>query len=51
MADTRKKLMALIARKQERHKSVVVERRALIRATTRQLRRECRVPVQPQLPL
>lgn len=51
MRDRRRKLIAKIARKREHHQSVVVEQRALIRATTKQLRRELRQPEQQSLPL
>lgn len=47
----RRALMVRIARKRQRHQSVAVELRALVRATTRQLQRELRRPEQARLPL
>lgn len=50
MRGSRQALIARIERKREQHRSVVIEQRALVRATIRQLRRECRQPQQPMLP-
>jgi hypothetical protein len=50
-ASKRRALMAKIARKRARHQSVVIELRALMKATTRALQRECRRPEQQSLPL
>lgn len=46
----RRALIARVKRRREQHRSVVIEQRALVRATTRQLRRECRKPEQQTLP-
>lgn len=46
----RNALIARIELKRRAHRSVVIEQKALIRATIRQLRQECRKPQQQMLP-
>lgn len=49
MADKRQLLMRRIERKKARHQSTVIDQRALVKATTQQIRRECQPPRQPRL--